>query len=101
LAGAERWPIRPAREVSNAEVVVCDVAALDDPDVGTVNALVRLQLTARRAGLSIRLRNASPELQALLALLGLDDVVPLCRATARAEGADRTAGTVWRCRGTR
>jgi len=59
----------------HAEGVVCDVGALIDPDVGTVDALARLQLTAGRLGCHVRLRGASPELLDLLALAGLRDVL--------------------------
>src|SRR3954447_6513285 len=63
-------------EGGGERVVVCDVAALDRPDAGTVGALARLQLTARRLGGRIRLRHASPELRELLSFLGLDEIVP-------------------------
>jgi ABC-type transporter Mla MlaB component len=77
---------------SGAEVVLCDVGALVDPDLGTVDALARLQLTARRLGCRIRLRGACGELRELLALSGLDDVVPLCeglRPQPRGEAEER------------
>ena len=54
--------------------IVCDVGELA-PDVHAVDALARLQLTARRLGLEIRLRHASSELQELLAFAGLRDVL--------------------------
>jgi ABC-type transporter Mla MlaB component len=63
-------------EDGGARIVVCDVAALGRPDAGTVGALARLQLTARRLGGRIRLRHASPELRELLSFLGLDEVGP-------------------------
>jgi hypothetical protein len=59
---------------SDAEVIVCDVSALA-ADARSIDALARLQLTARRLGRRIRLYRASRELDALLAFLGLDDVV--------------------------
>ena len=62
----------------DAAVVVCDVSGLDDPDAVTVDALARLQLTARRLGRRISLLHAGSELQGLLALMGLRNVVPLC-----------------------
>ena len=65
-----------ALEGSGAELVVCDVGAVVDPDAATVDALARLQLTARRLGCGVRLRDACGELKELLALVGLDDVVP-------------------------
>jgi ABC-type transporter Mla MlaB component len=65
-------------EGSDADVAVCDVGGLADPDAVAVDALARLQLTARRLGLQIRVRHAGGELQDLLALMGLCEVVPLC-----------------------
>lgn len=61
-------------EASDAEAIVCDVRALA-ADASSVEALARLQLTARRLGRRIRLHRASGELDALLAFLGLSDVV--------------------------
>ncbi|KAF3467163.1 STAS domain-containing protein [Streptomyces sp. Tu 3180] len=52
-------------------VVVCDVGGLGPPGLPAVNLLARLQLTARRAGGRIRLRDPSPALCALLDLVGL------------------------------
>jgi hypothetical protein len=54
--------------------IVCDVGALA-PDVAAVDALARLQLTARRLGYEIRLRDASVDLQDLLDFVGLSDVL--------------------------
>jgi ABC-type transporter Mla MlaB component len=65
-------------EDSDAEVVVCDVGALVDPDAVAVDALARLQLTAVRLGRRIRLRHPCAELQELVALMGLSDVLPPC-----------------------
>jgi anti-anti-sigma regulatory factor len=55
--------------------VPCDVGGMTDQDAGTVDVLARLQLAARRHGGRIRLLNPRRELQALLALTGLDEVV--------------------------
>jgi hypothetical protein len=57
--------------------IVCDVGALVAPDLGTIDALARMQLGARRVAHEIRLRNASSELRQLLAFAGLDEVLPL------------------------
>jgi len=65
-------------EGSDTGPVVCDLGMLDGSDAGTVDALARLQLTARRLGRQVRLGNASSELQELLALMGLSDALPLC-----------------------
>jgi hypothetical protein len=56
--------------------IVCDVGCLP-PDVAAIDTLARLQLTARRLGLEVRLRHASSELQDLLAFAGLRDVLGL------------------------
>ena len=64
-------------ERSEAGGVICDVAALEGCDVDTVDALARLQLTARRLGSKIWLHRASAELQELLAFAGLAEVVPV------------------------
>jgi ABC-type transporter Mla MlaB component len=45
----------------------------------TVDALARLQLAARRHQCQVRLRGASNELRALVAFMGLGDVLPCCR----------------------
>jgi ABC-type transporter Mla MlaB component len=69
---------RALLENSDAGQVDCDVSALVDPDAVTVDALARLQLTARRLGRQVRLRHACGDLQELLFLMGLGDVVSLC-----------------------
>jgi ABC-type transporter Mla MlaB component len=53
-------------------IAYCDVAGVA-PDAGTVDALARLQLAARRYACQVRLRNASEELLELVALMGLRD----------------------------
>ena len=52
----------------------CEVGGIA-ADAVAIDALARLQLGARRAGCRIRLRHASPELVALVAFLGLQDVL--------------------------
>jgi ABC-type transporter Mla MlaB component len=69
--------VREVLENSDADLVLCDVSAVVRPDVGTVDALARLQLTARRLGREVRLRRACVELRELVALMGLSDVVPI------------------------
>ena len=61
-------------ERSGGALVLCDVRGVE-PDAVAVDALARLQLAARRHGCAIRLRGASPDLRALVALMGLDDVL--------------------------
>ena len=55
-------------------VAYCDVS--DVPaDAVTVDALARLQLAAKRCACMVRLRNASPQLLALVAFMGLENVL--------------------------
>jgi len=75
--------VRMLLEGSNAGVVLCDLSAVVDPDAVTVDALARLQLTARRLGREIRLRHASNELRDLVAFMGLADV--LCQPATHKE----------------
>lgn len=63
--------VRALLEATGARVVVCDVAPVVRPGLGTVELLARLRLTARRAGGRIALRNPAPALRALLDLVGL------------------------------
>ena len=50
--------------------IVCDVAPLE-PDIGTVDVLARLRLTALRLGVELQLLGVSAELRSLLELCGL------------------------------
>jgi hypothetical protein len=63
-------------ELPRRSVVTVDMSALTEPDPLILDALVRLQLAARRFGASVRLENACPTLLDLLALAGLADVLP-------------------------
>ena len=69
-------PESPYRQMTapRPSTIVCDVGALA-PDAAAVDALARLQLTARRLGCEIRLRDASVDLQDLLDFVGLRDVL--------------------------
>ncbi|MBA2359986.1 MAG: STAS domain-containing protein [Actinobacteria bacterium] len=60
---------------SDAATVVCDMHGVE-PDAVTVDALSRLQLTARRLRCRVRLRHASEELLELVDFMGLTDVLP-------------------------
>ncbi|MFF3845049.1 STAS domain-containing protein [Streptomyces sp. NPDC002328] len=63
--------VRTLLERTGARTLVCDVAGLGPPGLLTVDLLARLQLAARRAGGSVRLRGPDPALRALLDLVGL------------------------------
>jgi len=100
--------LRRLLEDNGDEVVVCDVHAVVHPDAVTVDALARLQLTARRLGRRIRLRNASPELRELIDFTGLRapmsirvDVRPDLTTSAIRRGgrAGRRAERAAPCRG--
>ena len=58
-----------------ADTVICDVHALP-PNARALEALARLQLTARRARRRIRLQRAAPELLQLLEFAGLAEAIP-------------------------
>jgi len=59
---------------SRAAVAFCDVSGVP-ADAVTVDALARLQLGAKRAGCTVRLRNATPELLGLVTFMGLENVL--------------------------
>ena len=67
---ARRW-----LESSDAGLVICDAHDLTDPDVVAIDAVARLQLTAKRVGRELQLRDACTQLRELIALAGLSDVV--------------------------
>jgi hypothetical protein len=57
-------------------LVVCDVANVVRPDVVAVEALARLQVTARRHGWRLVVNGAGPGLLQLVGLLGLTEALP-------------------------
>lgn len=57
-------------------MVRCDVHGVE-PDAVTVDALARLQLAAKRHGCRVHLIGAGDALRDLVALMGLDDVLPV------------------------
>lgn len=63
---------------SDADRVICDVGMVVDPDAVTVEALCRLQLTARRLGRRVQLLDAYGRLRDLLSLTGLSGILPPC-----------------------
>jgi hypothetical protein len=54
--------------------IVCDAGGFP-PNAAAIDTLARLQLTASRLGLELRLRHVSNELQDLLDFAGLRDVL--------------------------
>ena len=87
IAPADVWGlcerVRALVAGADADLVVCDVGGLAGPDAACVDALARMQLTARRLGCEIRLRHGGAELHDLLVLAGLGDVVPPLRGATR------------------
>jgi hypothetical protein len=51
------------------------VTALDTVDLGLIDQLARVRLSARRAGGTVTFRHAGTALKALLAFTGLDDLL--------------------------
>ena len=68
---------RDLLEREAATQLVCDVGDVGRPDLGTVEVLARVRLTAARLGCSVWLRHASGDLIDLLALVGLRSALPL------------------------
>jgi hypothetical protein len=60
----------------DVHVVACDVARHRDADLRLIEAIARMALVAKRHDRRIRLRHASPEVRAFVALLGLAEVLP-------------------------
>jgi ABC-type transporter Mla MlaB component len=71
-----------------ADQLVCDVGAIVAPDAVTVDALARLQLTARRLGRRARVEHASAELRGLLMFMGLSDALPLSEQSGLETGRE-------------
>ncbi|MGW6027265.1 STAS domain-containing protein [Streptomyces sp. NPDC055099] len=85
---------RATLQATGAEVLVCDVADLGPPVLAAIDALARLQLTARRAGGRIRLRNPAPALRELLDLVGLPIEVEMGRQAEQREPPGRVQEAV-------
>ena len=75
ITDSEQESIVPSFERATPKLVICDVTALTDPDIETVDALCRLELTARRQGARLVLIRAGHDLRRLLMFAGLRDVV--------------------------
>jgi len=68
--------VRALMHRSRTGSIVCDVAALTDPDACTVDALARMQLAAHTFGGRIVLGAPGEDLCDLLELFGLDEALP-------------------------
>ncbi|MBN3929497.1 STAS domain-containing protein [Streptomyces verrucosisporus] len=108
-AGIPRLCERLHRVLSRTRTdpVVVEAGEFCEADMVTVEALVRMQLTACRLGRRIRLGEADEELLSLIAWTGLDEEAPTAGAGAGAvpgalsgkpgARAARTGGTAARC----
>jgi anti-anti-sigma regulatory factor len=70
--------VRSLLAAGGADVITCDVEGLDGAAGAVLDALARLQLTARRCGGDIRLRHPHGALEELVAIAGLAEVLPVC-----------------------
>ena len=70
--------------------LVCDVAAVHHANLGAVDALARLALTARRHGLGLQVERSPRALVELLDLCGLAGLLARLRAGADADGSVET-----------
>ena len=68
---------------SGAEVLACDASGLAEADCVAVDAIARLQLTARRLGRRICVRHAPMELEELLSFTGLAEICGLVAVIER------------------
>jgi len=59
----------------HADVVVVEMGHVTDPDLGTIDALARARLLARRDGCDLRLADASIALRELVDLAGLAETL--------------------------
>ena len=71
--------------------VDCNLGHARRADLATVNALTRAHVNARRQGAQLRLVNVSPELQELIAFVGLADVL-LGRRRGQPEEREQALG---------
>ncbi|MFL5951737.1 MAG: STAS domain-containing protein [Gaiellaceae bacterium] len=69
----------------------CDVGHVPCADIATVGALARASLNAHRRGERLRVVNASPELEQLIELAGLDAVL-LGRSRRQPEEREEAVG---------
>jgi anti-anti-sigma regulatory factor len=73
-------------------VVHCDVGTITEPDTVTLEALARLQLTARRLGGRIQVCGAQRRLREVIAFTGLGEVLPLAQPSGQAEEREQPLG---------
>lgn len=70
-------------EETGATELVCDIRIFERPCAVLMDAMARLGLVARRLDCSMQLRNATPDMRALIDLAGLAEVLPQARIHRR------------------
>ncbi len=89
---ALRLPLRLVHDEGAATRLVLDVAGVVRADLGTVDALARLQVLANRLGHRVVLRGASECLRGLIELAGLTTRLPSLDGSAANGCAGRAEG---------
>jgi hypothetical protein len=74
--------------------VDCDVRAITEPDLVTVDALARLTLIGRRHGVEVAVVGSTEELAELVALAGLSDVLLLVPVQSSLGGRPKSGKNV-------
>lgn len=64
-----------AHVARSRDAIVCDVSTLTEPDLGTVDALARLELAVKKLGGALALCGVGPRLRELLELTGLEETL--------------------------
>ena len=72
--------MRGVLENFRGATVICDVGAICQPDASIVDVIARLQLTAKRMGCVLRLRDVRPRLRELIDLAGLQETLPATKS---------------------
>jgi NAD(P)-dependent dehydrogenase (short-subunit alcohol dehydrogenase family) len=78
--------VHAALSAMDVRMLVCDVSALEDADELALEAVARLQLTAKRAHASMRLVGVGSCLDALLVGAGFADVIDAWRSGPAVHG---------------
>jgi hypothetical protein len=73
-------------------VILCEVTGFGSPDLGTVGALARLSLEARRLGFELRVAGAPRGLRELIAFAGLDELLSAVEMGGQSEQREQALG---------
>jgi anti-anti-sigma factor len=75
VRGSERRLLEQLGQLARRQSVALDLASVQRIDAAGISALVALYTTARNAGHSFTVCNASPRVAEVLALVGLDRIL--------------------------